>query len=169
MWTSCQVCKLLNIQLRTQQIVLQNSLHDLLISERKRRKMRFITNRLSNGYKELSKRCPFTLQKTPFCNVKDALLRCKRACFKMQKSTYWFVGYHLSLQSAHTIILFTLQDDNPKGRIIDIKKERIKGLLVLWYVPVFTFIIFKRAVLLLCSYFCLNRSAWLWINASSSK
>ena len=48
-------------------------------------KTAFVTYRESVSYKEACKRCPFALQNMPFYTSKDALLHCKRACFRRQK------------------------------------------------------------------------------------
>ena len=48
-------------------------------------KIAFVTYRESVSYKEACKRCPFALQNMPFYTSKDALLHCKRACFRRQK------------------------------------------------------------------------------------
>ena len=45
----------------------------------------FVTFKISIGYKEACKRCPFALQNMPFYTSKDALLHCKRASFTTQK------------------------------------------------------------------------------------
>ena len=48
-------------------------------------KTAFVTFKISIGYKEGCKRCPFVLQNMPFYASKDALSHCKRASFRTQK------------------------------------------------------------------------------------
>ena len=48
-------------------------------------KTAFVTFKISIGYKEGCKRCPFALQNMPFYTSKDALSHCKRASFRTQK------------------------------------------------------------------------------------
>ena len=52
-------------------------------------KTAFVTFKISIGYKEGCKRCPFALQNMPFYTSKDALLHCKRASFRTQKGVDW--------------------------------------------------------------------------------
>ena len=60
-----------------------------------------VTDRLVKG-------ALFTLQKTPFWGVKDALLHCKRASFTMQKGMYWNLRVNLLYNKgifSHSLIL----------------------------------------------------------------
>ena len=64
---------------------------DKMRNQRKHEKIDFVTIKISIGYKEACKRCPFALQNMPFYTSKDALLHCKRASFRTQKGVDWKV------------------------------------------------------------------------------